>query len=157
MLRRLGIPQAASLLVSPGRGPVAGAPLLGFPSAGSVPGPAWMLCKHTPQDSPRYFKLPVNKKLSQLVSRKTAGSSNPWQTKKINSSELVYCPRRQPGPSHQTTSMSLIIPISVQGLTAAPHRDSVSVFRARPSPKCTRFCVQNVQSCIFFTWISNYK
>lgn len=40
--------------------------------------------------------------------------------KKINTSELVYCTRRRPAPSHQTTSMLLIIPISVLGLTAAP-------------------------------------
>lgn len=116
MPRRLGILQAASLLVSLSRGPVAAAPLLGFPSVGSTPGSAWMLCKHTIQDSPRNFKLPVDKKLSQLIFRKTAGSSNPRQIKKINSSEFVYCPRRKPAPSHQTTSTSLLGPISVQGL-----------------------------------------
>lgn len=154
VLRRLGIPQAASLCSlqaeSSGSCPTPGAPW-----CRKCPGSAWMLCKHTTQDSPRNFILPVDKKLSQLISRKTAESSNPWQTKKINSSEPVYSPRRKPAPSHQTTSVLLIIPISVQGLTAAPHTDFVSVFRAWPSPECTQSCMQTVQSCVFVTWISN--
>lgn len=58
-------------------------------------------------------------------------------------------------PISPNTSMLLIIPMSVQGLSAAPHTDFVSVFRAK-SPECTLFCVQMVQSCIFFTLISNY-
>lgn len=156
VLRRLGIAQAAFLLVPPGRGPGVAAPLLGSPGAGSAPGSAWMPCKRTTLGSPRNFKLLLDKKLSQLISRKTAGSSNPWQMKKINSSDPVYCPRRKPAPSLLTTFMLLITPMSVQGLTAAPHTDFVSVFRAQPSPECTQFCVQTVQSCVFLTWIINY-
>lgn len=70
--QEVGDTTAASLLVSPSRGPVAAASLLGFPSAGTAPGSAWMLCKCT-----RNFKLPVDKKGSQMTSRKTAGSGSP--------------------------------------------------------------------------------